>query len=239
MLKLLVVSFCAYAVWCFAQSLATPSLAEELGFRFVTPKFELTKAYLKPKFEISRSAIETPDSDERGEVVSEVNATWDQIESELAIHGPANLKLLREPADPERIAQVEKRLGYELPVDLKASLLRHNGSTGPFCVFEQLTIDDILARHCEDAFDFATDPGYLSHEEGDWEPGTLIVGLKNWNLGIDCETGKAIIISSRSCSLEHSDSFLGFLNAVLGRIESGQFHKYGSGDRIEMDDFGR
>ena len=189
---------------------------------------------------LSRQSIPAPSEDSWKETRSSVKNTWRELESELTAKAPGNLELLRGPAELDKIKEFEERFGFELPADLKASLLVHNGATEHFCVFHLLSIEDIFKNYCEGAFDVVDYGGWLSHEEGAWEPGALTVGLKNWNLIVDVETGKALLLNRGNCSLEHSDSFESYLDGLIGRIQSDQFVLYGPRSRcLEMYDFGR
>ncbi|MFC8723561.1 SMI1/KNR4 family protein, partial [Kitasatospora sp. NPDC057198] len=55
--------------------------------------------------------------------------SWRRIDSWLARHAPADLALLRPPADPAELAAAEEALGLPLPAELRASLRCHDGAT--------------------------------------------------------------------------------------------------------------
>lgn len=234
--KLVLFGVCLFGVWKLATNLAKPVSG------LSPPSVEF-----KPlDFPLSRESIPVSTAKEQAETSNRIQFVWQEIESELSKKGPGNLKLLRGPADPEEIKDVENRLGFELPVDLKASLLVHNGSTSHFIVFELLSLREIFQFHCKAVCELIEENGWryrftLDHEAGSWDPGALTVGLKNWNLIVDVETGKAKILSSGGASVEHSDSFLSYLDDLVRRLQDGRYTEYGTGDSryLEMNDFGR
>ncbi|MEV7011111.1 SMI1/KNR4 family protein [Streptosporangium sp. NPDC051022] len=63
-------------------------------------------------------------------VTRAVNLQWARIERWLRANAPATYRTLAGPARPGTIAVAEAQMGLRLPNDLRASLLRHNGSTG-------------------------------------------------------------------------------------------------------------
>ncbi|MGV9305396.1 hypothetical protein ACWDLG_18630 [Nonomuraea sp. NPDC003727] len=66
------------------------------------------------------------------QVQRQVNAQWRRIERWLRRNDPAGYASLRGPGRARTIAVAESQMGLEFPDDLRASLLRHDGSTGPF-----------------------------------------------------------------------------------------------------------
>jgi cell wall assembly regulator SMI1 len=59
---------------------------------------------------------------------AKVNAVWRRIERWLAREAPVTHRRLRPPAHPAAIAAAEAAMGVRFPDDLRASLLRHDGS---------------------------------------------------------------------------------------------------------------
>ncbi|WP_433441634.1 SMI1/KNR4 family protein [Nonomuraea sp. CA-141351] len=60
-----------------------------------------------------------------------VNRQWRRIERWLKAHAPKTYATLGEPGRARTIAVAEAQTGLEFPDDLRASLLRHNGMSGP------------------------------------------------------------------------------------------------------------
>ncbi|WP_181448810.1 SMI1/KNR4 family protein [Nonomuraea aridisoli] len=61
-------------------------------------------------------------------VTRAVNRQWRRIEAWLEKNAPRSRRTLAGPAKPQAIAAAEAELGLRFPDDLRASLLRHNGS---------------------------------------------------------------------------------------------------------------
>ncbi|MEU8199967.1 SMI1/KNR4 family protein [Streptosporangium sp. NPDC049046] len=86
-------------------------------------------------------SVEAPDADCRPrassprvraldpKVTRAVNREWRRIERWLEANAPATLRTLGEPARARTIAVAEAQMGLRFPDDLRASLLRHNGSS--------------------------------------------------------------------------------------------------------------
>ncbi|MFC4119361.1 SMI1/KNR4 family protein [Nonomuraea zeae] len=60
-----------------------------------------------------------------------VNRQWRRIERWLRANAPRTYRTLRAPGRARTIAVAESQMGVDFPDDLRASLLRHNGSRGP------------------------------------------------------------------------------------------------------------
>ncbi|MFJ3966114.1 SMI1/KNR4 family protein [Streptomyces sp. NPDC090036] len=60
--------------------------------------------------------------------------SWQRIDSWLTEHAPRALSELRPPASKQSIKEAEDRLGFQLPADLRESLLCHDGDTFPLGV---------------------------------------------------------------------------------------------------------
>ncbi|MEV1177211.1 SMI1/KNR4 family protein [Nonomuraea sp. NPDC049784] len=60
-----------------------------------------------------------------------VNRQWRRIERWLKAHAPKTYATLGAPGKARTIAVAEAQTGLEFPDDLRASLLRHNGMSGP------------------------------------------------------------------------------------------------------------
>ncbi|WP_405435240.1 SMI1/KNR4 family protein [Streptomyces avidinii] len=58
-----------------------------------------------------------------------VALSWQRIDAWLAEHAPGALSELRPPASKQSIKEAEERLGFQLPADLRESLLCHDGDT--------------------------------------------------------------------------------------------------------------
>ncbi|MER7937760.1 MULTISPECIES: SMI1/KNR4 family protein [unclassified Streptomyces] len=56
---------------------------------------------------------------------------WTRFESWLRVNSPADQSMLRGPADPERLIELESRLGFDLHPELRALLQRHDGAAEP------------------------------------------------------------------------------------------------------------
>lgn len=57
---------------------------------------------------------------------------WERIEAWLKTHAPGAMNNLHEGATEEDTAQLEAKLGYQLPNDLRSSLFIHNGTVSCF-----------------------------------------------------------------------------------------------------------
>ncbi|MET8007697.1 SMI1/KNR4 family protein [Nonomuraea glycinis] len=64
-------------------------------------------------------------------VTRAVNRQWRRIETWLKTNAPTTYRTLGEPGDAEAIAAAEAHMGVRFPNDLRASLLRHDGSVFP------------------------------------------------------------------------------------------------------------
>ncbi|MFI7616199.1 SMI1/KNR4 family protein [Nonomuraea terrae] len=62
-------------------------------------------------------------------VTRAVNRQWRRIEAWLKKNAPRSRRTLAGPAKPQAIAAAEAELGLRFPDDLRASLLRHDGTT--------------------------------------------------------------------------------------------------------------
>ncbi|KAB8192710.1 hypothetical protein FH608_024845 [Nonomuraea phyllanthi] len=67
----------------------------------------------------------------RPEVRAAVNRQWRRIERWLRANAPGTYAGLAAPGRARTIAVAEAQMGLEFPDDLRASLLRHNGVSGP------------------------------------------------------------------------------------------------------------
>jgi cell wall assembly regulator SMI1 len=63
-------------------------------------------------------------------VTAEVGRLWRRLERWLAGHAPATYASLAGPASAASIARAEAAMGIPFPGDLRASLLRHDGTRG-------------------------------------------------------------------------------------------------------------
>jgi cell wall assembly regulator SMI1 len=61
-------------------------------------------------------------------VTDRVTKAWVRIETWLANRAPATYATLPPPADPQRIAEAQRKVGVPFPAELVASLQRHDGA---------------------------------------------------------------------------------------------------------------
>lgn len=112
---------------------------------------------------------------------------WARFESWLSAHSPADRAALRGPADPERIAGLESRLGFALHPELRRLLELHDGAALPVAepgsfplpagaflpLGHRLSgLDDIVMMH-----DILVDVGENNIEADLWEDEALAVNL--------------------------------------------------------------
>lgn len=184
---------------------------------------------------------QVPDQRHEESIRIQVNQIWDRIESKVKEVAPASSKTLREPATVQQIEELEAKLDFQLPVDLKASLLRHNGTSGPIGVFQFLSCEQILqTRENEIRNEFSYFSFELNHASGNWDPGALTIGESHFNLIVDLETKEVLIIDSKNYSGPHSDNFLETLTLIAKYLESGAFelHEKGNQKTFWLNGFG-
>ncbi|WP_066936153.1 SMI1/KNR4 family protein [Microtetraspora fusca] len=115
----------------------------------------------------------------RPRVTRAVNRQWRRIERWLKANAPKTFRTLRPPARAGTIAVAEAQMGMWFPDDLRASLLRHNGSrlmpgTGGLQLYRYgmygvKEIRDTWRYLCrEDGVDYTDDP------RGEWWSGRMI-----------------------------------------------------------------
>jgi len=72
---------------------------------------------------------------------------WERIEDWLKLHAPEAMRNLNPGATKEDIHQLEKKLGYQIPDDVKESLLVHNGTRDIFAdIWQILDIENIIQQ---------------------------------------------------------------------------------------------
>lgn len=103
-------------------------------------------------------------------VTRAVDRQWGRIEKWLRANAPATYRTLAGPARPGTIAVAEAQMGLRFPDDLRASLLRHNGSvtTGRAWGFGPMGEELLDVRQIRDTWRMLCGIGPL---EGDYEPG--------------------------------------------------------------------
>ncbi|MFI7635664.1 SMI1/KNR4 family protein [Nonomuraea sp. NPDC049400] len=163
------------------------------------------------------------------QVTAEVNAVWRRIERWLARRAPATYKSLQPAATPQSIARTEAAIGARFPDDLRASLLRHNGSGyggfGPAPFYDLMSAKDIRSDWkilCDIVLE---DP----ESGGGWWHGRLIPfadAHDGGNLFIDPDTGKTgEFYNENGLTLEGDvvwPSYLALLKATARSLETGK-----------------
>ncbi|GAA3806404.1 hypothetical protein GCM10022226_28120 [Sphaerisporangium flaviroseum] len=128
-------------------------------------------------------------------VSARVNTVWRRIEAWLARRAPATHRTLHAPATPRAIAKAEAAMGMTFPDDLRASLLRHDGTErwngfGPAPFYAYMSVKALYADWkmlCGITLD---GPEEMA---GIWWDGHLIPfasAIDGGNLFIDSGTGK-------------------------------------------------
>ncbi|MEV1175651.1 SMI1/KNR4 family protein [Nonomuraea sp. NPDC049784] len=151
-----------------------------------------------PAQEPAASAAETPDEDCRpkdaaptvrtlnAKVARAVNRQWRRIESWLKANAPRSYRTLGKPGKVADIAAAEAEMGLRFPDDLRASLLRHDGSiylkdTWAFGFLGNTSasvseIRDTWRGLCEIDHEDVGDPGYSDPRTEWWDGRMLAVG---------------------------------------------------------------
>ncbi|MEV0381101.1 SMI1/KNR4 family protein [Nonomuraea sp. NPDC050643] len=112
-----------------------------------------------------------------------VNRQWRRIETWLRANAPASHRTLGRPATPAAVAAAEAQMGMRFPDDLKASLLRHDGSTGSDDAWafgplgnESLSVEEIRRtwRMLCDIDDEDITDGHSTDPRAEWWDGRMI-----------------------------------------------------------------
>lgn len=99
------------------------------------------------------------------ELAASVHRSWDRVDAWLAAHAPASLARLHPGADPAALAAAEETLGFPLPAELTASLLRHDGADPDVWVLPGLRL--LSAAGVVDQWELKTQVRAELFDEGD------------------------------------------------------------------------
>ncbi len=147
------------------------------------------------------------DEQEFSKVYRRIDELWDRIKNHLVEHSKLELGLLNRGASLKDFESLEDHLGFHLPYDIRASLLRHDrsGRTNVPCgVFIIHSTEQIRQRY---AFDVRTmsymserSPRYWDFKEGGAWPGCIVVAETGveWNVTADCSDGTLFLCSNQS-----------------------------------------
>ncbi|GII83905.1 hypothetical protein Ssi03_18950 [Sphaerisporangium siamense] len=163
-------------------------------------------------------------------VTARVATVWRRIERWLARKAPVTYKTLTPPARPLDIAKAEAAMGLRFPDDLRASLLRHDGSGewgfGPAPFYDLMSAKDTRAGW-KMLCDFLL--GGPEEMVGTWWDGHLIPFADAHDGGylfIDTRTGKTGEYYNESgLTFEGDDvwpSYLALLKATARSLETGR-----------------
>ena len=167
------------------------------------------------KFRIG-NPIRTPskfDENEFVKVRSRIDAIWNRIESHLIEHSEIELQLLNDGAQLVEIESLEQKLGFHLPYDIRASLLRHDGSSHtrvPCNLFILYSVHDITKD-----FEFDMEQlielsqyniRYWSVAEGAPWPSHIVIGNTGieWAVTANFETSEIYLRSQDATKISSS-----------------------------------
>ena len=172
------------------------------------------------------------------QVQAEVDAIWRRIEAGLRKHGVSYVERLGPPGSDEELAELEFKLGYRLPGDLRASLKVHNGSGGAFIGLNELRNAEWIDRVCSEMVDIQAgvqqeplDPESMPSYS--WHPGWIAVG--GWDVYqilVHVETGAVYYFDEANAEWQ-TISWMQWLENVATRLESGEFVLDESGNWVD------
>lgn len=163
-----------------------------------------------------------------------VQDSWTRIDAWLREHAPRTFATLRPPAGDKEIAAAQEELGVTFPLDLVASLLRHNGALEGPEAFRFSTGDRLLG-----VSGILGDTGFMRGIDQGLDGEAEDYGLRGYvkfgsydvtsdGLLIDCRTGRdsfgAIgrFFDETGTSFGQADSLGGYLAELAGKLERGQ-----------------
>lgn len=169
------------------------------------------------------------------QVKQRVNKAWDQIESKVAELDPKQLKLLRPPATKKEVDDLSKAIGINLPPDIVASLMRHNGCQQDKCFlrYHYYPADKIAEATIEkrewyethaDENDGLKDP----LDKGGWDSeaimfATTFAGYEFAILCENCETAVPYFYACNNYALTMAQDYVGYLEKMVLHLETGIF----------------
>lgn len=180
--------------------------------------------------------------------MSEINAIWEHIEAWYASQKAAHL--LHPGASAEAIASAEKQLGVPLPLQLRQSLQRHDGTAeggwryGTLLGVESIQAEEKIWRELLDNGTFSANAdhdaseGDASIQKGWWVRGWIPLdadGAGNGNV-VDIVPGPNGVVG-QIIDMDHEvgpsgpefSSLAEYLEDVLKDLESGEFAYYDDG----------
>lgn len=168
-----------------------------------------------------------------------VQNAWNRIHAAFEKIGPRSLESLNPPATEQQIVDLETKLGFPLPDDVKCSLKIHNGqdTTKPGCFFYKLLpVQQIEATWNKSAKRDGFESGWgdaIPHwRDWDyWQPDILPVGDDfgvDFQLWIELSTG-TVFMWYQGNAVEEADSFVEWLEARAQNAEDGYVEEHEKG----------
>ncbi|MFF0094909.1 SMI1/KNR4 family protein [Streptomyces canus] len=116
---------------------------------------------------------------------------WTRFESWLHANSPADHAMLRRPANPERLIELESRLGFDLHPELRALLQQHDGAAEPVAAPG--------SRRCLPAGAFLPSGHRLSGVDDIVMMYDVLVDVGNDNVDADLWEGDALAVNLHRC----------------------------------------
>ncbi|NUR89341.1 MAG: hypothetical protein HOY71_35100 [Nonomuraea sp.] len=156
-------------------------------------------------------------------VTRAVNRQWTRIERWLSAHAPRTYRTLGRPGRATTIAVAEAQMGLRFPDDLRASLLRHNGSayTARAVPFGFLDSPSMSVREIRDTWrslcgtDDQEEPGQGDERAGWWDGRMIPFGADG--------LGDALVVDSVRRDVGETDNE-GGMSFEPGGVRIRSFH---------------
>ena len=166
-----------------------------------------------------------------------VNSAWDEIEQLVSNLNAKQLDDLAPPATEKQLQQLSRSIGLNLPPELSAHLLRHNGCVdgGSFLCFHFLSTEEIVKKTRAAETDFSqwqteNPQDRMSFVEGGWEECLIVVGTsgacRNLVLQMpDCETANPYLHMPQNYAMPLASDLATYLESIAFHLRRGKYLK--------------
>ncbi len=179
------------------------------------------------------------------EIRKRVNRAWDDLEQLMQQLDAKQLKVLAPPATQAEIDELSKAVGLNLPVEIQASLLRHNGCL-PDKVFlryhfysaQDIAKQTLLSRKEHAVWQDENPEMELPFEEGGWNSSLLDFGTSFAGFELvlelpDCETSIPNFFKKINYAMPLAKDFVSYLEAFAYHLREGNYiNEFGT---VEFD----
>ncbi|MEU6793269.1 SMI1/KNR4 family protein [Nonomuraea wenchangensis] len=153
-----------------------------------------------------------------------VNRQWRRVERWLRANAPRTYRTLAGPARARTIAVAEAQMGVDLPDDLRASLLRHNGSRGRQAFGLGFWADgsaNLGIRQIRDSWRLLCGRPSAGGWEGTWIPFLVTTGSAPSYAAADAAGGGLLWEGADGRMTPRMTSYYALVRAVADALERG------------------